>query len=298
MLATDFLRMDGSMAYGNAVRSGRSLCVLIALAMQCSGMAWAGPPFQTDDPDPVPLHHYEAYSFASADGSGVATATLGPAAEFNWGVLPNTQLHIIIPVAGYFQPSGPDTAGLGDIETGVKYRFLKESKWRPEVGIFPFIELPTGSLRRNLGNGQAWARLPLWLQKSFGPWTTYGGGGEVINNAPGMRDYPFAGWLVQRELNSKLTLGMEAYGHGAEGQLSPVPNAATLLDLGGFYNFRDGFSLLFCGGHSVVGEAETYAYLGLYWTWGPKGSGGAGESAQTNLFSTMRHAVRSDAGFR
>jgi hypothetical protein len=26
--------------------------------------------------------------------------------------------------------------------------------------------------------------------------------------------------------------------------------------------------LLFCYGHTAVGQTENYAYLGLYWTWG------------------------------
>ena len=72
----------------------------------------------------------------------------------------------------------PEAAhGLGDIELGVKYRFLSETARRPQIGIFPMLEVPSGDPRRGLGNGQVWARLPLWLQKSSGPWTTYGGAG-------------------------------------------------------------------------------------------------------------------------
>jgi len=51
---------------------------------------WAqGPPFQTDDPVPVDLHHYEFYIFGAVDGTPVALATAGPAVEFNWGAVPN-----------------------------------------------------------------------------------------------------------------------------------------------------------------------------------------------------------------
>lgn len=242
----------------------------LALLLLAAQPLWAGPPFQTDDPDPVPYGHYEAYLFALSDGTPIAAAAEGPAAEFNWGAVPNVQLHLIIPVASYFQPQGPDTAGLGDIEAGMKYRFIHETKHRPEIGTFPMLELPTGSPQRNLGNGQIWARLPIWIQKGIGPWTTYGGVGEVINNAPGVRDYTFAGWLLQKELNKKLTLGGEVFGHGAEGQepLIPSTRASTMADFGGFYNFNPGFSLLFAAGHSFAGQSETYAYLGLYWTWG------------------------------
>jgi hypothetical protein len=50
-----------------------------------------------------------------------------------------------------------------------------------------------------------------------------------------------------------------------------------MLDLGGIYEFKPGFDLLFAGGRSVYGQPETYTYLSLYWTWGP---GGAGDQDQ------------------
>jgi hypothetical protein len=44
-----------------------------------------------------------------------------------------------------------------------------------------------------------------------------------------------------------------------------------MFDFGGYYYFRKpAFQLLFALGHTVIGQAETYAYLGLYWTWGKK----------------------------
>jgi hypothetical protein len=249
----------------NAIGLSR-LCVCF-LAILGAGAAFAGPPFQTDDPDPVPYRHWEAYFFASSDTTPDGTATLGPAVEFNWGAVPNVQLHLVVPVAGSLVPGGPDTFGLGDIETGIKYRFVKETGHRPEVGTFPFLELPAGNSSRGLGNGRVWARLPIWVQKSIGPWTTYGGGGSVVNNALGMKNYPFAGWLIQRTLTKKLTLGVEAFGHGAPTSDS---RSSTLLDVGGYYNFTPGFALQFAAGHTVAGQSETYAYLSLYWTWGPQ----------------------------
>ena len=49
----------------------------------------------------------------------------------------------------------------------------------PQVGIFPLLEVPTAA-QEGLGNGHATAFLPLWLQKSWGKWTVYGGGGYGI----------------------------------------------------------------------------------------------------------------------
>jgi len=259
------------------MRTARAFLLLALLATPVA--AWAGPPFQTDDPEPIDYKNYEFYTFASADGTPVEMDTEGPAVEFNWGALPNVHLHIILPLAAVFPSNnanfapagtGPNAVGFGDIETGVKFRFIQETKYRPQIGTFVMFELPTGNADKGLGVGKTWYKVPLWAQKSFGPWTTYGGGGEtVFNNVPGYRNYPFAGWLVQRDIGKKLTLGTEAFYHGAEGLATAQTKSAVLLDIGGYYKFRDpGFQLLFAYGHTVAGQSENYAYVGLYWTWG------------------------------
>jgi hypothetical protein len=250
--------------------------------------AHAGPPFQTDDPDPVEYHHFEMYAFSLSDSTGKnagGTVLEIPAYEVNYGVIPNVQLHLVLPPSAVFLPSengssGPTNYGYGDTELGAKIRFLKETKHSPEIGIFPFFELPTGNADRSLGVGKTWYRIPLWLQKSWGPnghqWTTYGGGGAAIVPQDGYANYPFAGWLLQRQLSEKFTLGGELFGHGAEGPAALSTRSSTLLDLGGIYEFRKfsqldgGFDLLFAAGRSIHGQPETYTYLALYWTWGPK----------------------------
>jgi len=130
--------------------------------------------------------------------------------------------------------------------------------------VFPMIELPTGDSGVGLGNGTAWARLPVWVQKSLGPWTTYGGVGYQINRAPGMKDSAFAGWQVQRKLSERLTLGTESYHAEAQEQGG---RQSTFWNGGGYYNVRENVSLLFMAGHTVSGEPHTVAYIGLYSTW-------------------------------
>jgi len=254
------------------------------ISLIASTTAHAGPPFQTDDPDPVAFRHFEMYAFELSDGTGKnagGTALEAPAYEVNYGVVPNVQLHLVLPLTASFAPiGGPTNYGIGDTELGAKIRFVKETTSIPEVGIFPFFELPSGNADKGLGVGATWYRMPLWIQKSWGPsdrqWTSYGGGGEAIVPAAGYKNYPFSGLLVQRQLSKKLTLGTELFGHGAEGPAATSTRAATLLDLGGIYEFKPGFDLLFAAGRSIHGQPETYTYLSLYWTWGPGGAGDTG----------------------
>ena len=269
-----------------------TLSSALALLVLVSATVFAGPPFQTDDPQPIDFRHYEFYTFGSVDSTRGETDTFVPSVEFNWGALPNVHLHAIIPAAAIYPRVGQRAFGLGDIELGIKYRFVQETKHRPMIGTFVMFEIPTGSAAKGLGVGKAYYKLPLWVQKTIGPWTTYAGAGVTLVKAEGYRSYPFAGWLVQRDLGKKLTLGTEAYYHGPQGPGTPQPRPATLLDLGGYYKFRDpGFQLLFCYGHSVIGQRETYGYLGLYWTWGNKGApGDTVDSTPTGMAFNSRAA--------
>ena len=256
----------GTIAFGGPAARLLAMCLMLAFS---STLAFAGPPFLTDDPEPVQFHHYEAYVFSTVDRSNGSTFAQIPAFEFNIGAARNLQLHIVVPGA-YLHPGG--AYGIGDVELGAKYRLVEETKSRPQVGAFPMLEVPSGNSRVGLGNGQLWVQLPVWAQKSFGPWMTYGGGGYQINRAPGMKNSMFAGWLVQRQVTKRLILGTETYHQQAQ---TVGARQATLIDSGGYCNFRDDLSLLFMLGHIVSGERHTVGYLGLYYTWGRDRGGSA-----------------------
>lgn len=245
--------------------------VALALVLCCSA-SWvapvlAGPPYDTDDPEPVGYRHWEFYvasqSLRDRDGS---TGT-APHFEVNYGVLPNVQLHLIVPLA-YTAPShGGNTYGVGDTELGVKWRFIQEQTWVPQLGIFPFLEVPTGSRTRGLGNGSALIFVPLWAQKSFDAWTTYGGGGywrDVGRNGP---HWWYFGWLIQRRLVEEFTLGVEVLHLTQRG---PGTERDTRFNLGGVIDFADEHHLLFSVGRGLSGPIRFQGYIAYQLTIGPR----------------------------
>lgn len=243
----------------------RSALVLFFVFTFCVRL-FAGPPFLTDDPEPVDYQHWEFYIFAAGDRTSSSTTVNAPAVELNYGVAPDTQLHLVVPVANVSSAGQSWTSGLGDSEFGIKYRFLQETDARPQIGVFPMVELPTGSASRGLGNGRAWFRLPVWLQKSYGPWTTFGGGGAALNSAPGQRNYGFGGWELQRDLGPYFTLGAEIFRQGAD---TRDDRGFTAANIGGYLNFTKNISLLVSTGRSFAGDRHTLWYLAFYSTWGP-----------------------------
>jgi hypothetical protein len=251
----------------------RSYGLLIALFLASGALlgspvkALAGPPFLTDDPQPIDYRHWEAYLFTTQDVTSSGNSVNLPAIETNYGPAPNLHLHIVVPYSQNLANGAPHTSGLGDIELGVKYRFIQESAGRPMVGIFPMAELATGNAALGLGNGVTWYKLPLWIQKSYGPLTSYGGGGYAINNAPGMTHYTYGGWLVQHDIGDKLTFGGEIF---SQGPTTVGGQHVTVYNLGGYLKPTDTFNILFSVGHSISGENHAIGYFALYWTWGPK----------------------------
>ena len=235
----------------------RPWMVLAALlCLMRANTAVAGPPCRTDDPEPVELGHWEVYGFTA--GTQAADDTSGTLAglEVNYGAAPDLQLHLIAPLA-FDNPSGGSAqTGIGDIELGAKYRFVTpgEDDWYPQVGTFPLLESPSGDARRGLGSGKLRTFLPLWLQKDFGKWTSYGGAGYWINPGPGNRDYWFAGWLLQYQLTPSLALGGEIFHQTSD---TVDGGEATGFSLGGIYDFSEHYHLLFSGGRGLQHAAMT-----------------------------------------
>ena len=255
--------------------------------------AQAGPPYLTDDPDPVELHHFEMYAFSLSDSSQHAgTSWQAPSYEMNFGIAPRIQFHFVLPIGSFYAPDGTRSFAVGDTELGLKAKLLSESKYIPETGLFPFLELPTGSVSKGLGVGKTWYRVPVWFKKGFedDKWTEYLGGGEAIVPQTGYDNYPFAGFLSQHKFTEKLVLGVELFGHGAEGDRTVAGDRAILMNGGGYYAFGDHFQLLFAGGHSVVWAPETYTYLAAYWTW-PKSKDDDKDKSEEGHAESLFHAM-------
>jgi hypothetical protein len=244
----------------------RGAALLIALTCLRVPPASAGPPYVTDDPEPVEYQHWEVYLASLLSREAGAWSGTAPHLEVNYGAVPELQVHAILPMSFARSTDGTMTYGYGDTELGAKYRFVQETSHRPQVGVFPLLEIPTGDEHRGLGSGQVQVFLPLWLQKSYGPWLTYGGGGYWINPGPGNHDWGLLGWLVQRQLRPNLSVGAEVF-HTTTPEQGGEPE--TRFNVGMVLDLSDRQHVLLSAGRGLQGSNELQSYLGYQLTFGP-----------------------------
>ena len=127
------------------------------------------------------------------------------------------------------------------------------------------LEVPTGSESAGLGGGHAQAFLPVWLQKSVGEWTVYGGAGYGINPGAGNENWGFGGVVVQRQVTQKVSLGTEVCHRTA---MVAGGRDDTLFNVGTTIDFTGHQHLLLAAGRSIDGPTDFQLYIAYQFTFG------------------------------
>ena len=228
--------------------------------------SFGGPPFVTDDPEPVEYRCCELFFASQITGLGRQAAGTAPHIEINYGLVPDVQVSLTARL--FFNaatvPNG--SYGPGDLELGVKYRFIHETASLPQVSFYPSVQLPTGDSSRGLGLGVAQLFLPFWLQKSFGQWTTYGGGGYIVDCGKPLDNAWLFGWETQRDFSKTLTLGAELFTVSRQQGYSAIEVA---FNGGAIVNITEHNHFMIALGRDIVGINRFSMYVAYQNTLGP-----------------------------
>jgi len=213
--------------------------------------AMAGPPYLSDDPEPTDYQHFEIYAFTQ--GMTAQRSTNGQSGiDFNYGGAPNLQLTATVPV-DYDVPSGGATlGGFGNVELAAKYRFLTQQTFGLDVAVFPRVFLPSASA--NVGDQHASLLLPVWLEKDWGKWSAFGGGGCELNQGGDSRNFCEAGVVVTNQIRTDLQVGVELFHQTAD---TIGGQDTTSVGAGVRYDLNDHFHLLGYVGRGIQNADET-----------------------------------------
>lgn len=187
-------------------------------------------PFITDNADVTPNRHFH---FEFSNELDRLQRTSFPSLrqntadfEFDYGLLPQVEVGIEAPILTISSAAGVlprNTTGVGDMNLSVKYNFLTEHEHSrmPALAISFNLELPTGSVTRQLGSGLADFYLNGIAQKTLSSKTTLRLNGGILfsgNETTGVigiktRGTVFTGGVsVVRQFTPKLDLGIELTG--------------------------------------------------------------------------------------
>jgi hypothetical protein len=237
---------------------------ILLFCLVCSSPASAGPPFLTDDPEPVDLRHWEIYAASQFVDDREGRSGAAPFFDINYGAVHNIHLHVLVQAAFAMPSEGPRHYGFGDSEIGAKIRFVEETPSRPQAAIYPAIEFPTGDATAGLGAGKVQAFLPLWVQKTWERWTTYGGGGYWINPGEGNKDWVYLGLTLQHSLGKRLMAGGEVFHRTAD---TAGGSSSTGFNLGGGFDVTSEYHLLLSAGRDLEGPNRFTGYVSVQWTY-------------------------------
>jgi hypothetical protein len=245
------------------LRKSAACCWAIA-AILLPLTVWAGPPYITDDPEPTGTGHYEIYFFsegAASRGSRDGSAGI----DFNYGAAENLQLTATLPIAWTVPARGGDATGFGNIELAAKYKFLHQREAGVDVAFFPRVFLPAG--RSAVGENHASLVLPLWLQRTSGAWTVFGGGGCEINRGGDSKDFCMLGAALTYQVNERFQIGAEVYHQTAD---TRGGDAGTDFDVGATYDLDAHFHLMASAGPGLqnrdLAADRGVWYAALLWT--------------------------------
>jgi hypothetical protein len=239
----------------------RHIVASVAAVLLATGPAAAGPPFVTDDPDPVEFEHVEINIAATGQIQRGGTSSPVQTVDANWGAAPGVQLHAAFGLA-YAEHDGRYQAGFADLDLGTKIRLVDQDETgaRPEIALYPHVFLPTGDAARGLGAGHVQILLPIWLQRDWGDWTSFGGGGYMLNDHGTGRNNWMVGWTLLNKVAEDLQLGGEIYYQSAQ---TTGSREAAAFNLGGTWDLSETGHILFSAGRGLE-HADTTDRFSFY----------------------------------
>ena len=283
---------------------------MLLLVIAAAPRLWAqGPPYQTDDPVPV--------DSAITSSTSSARRTARPS-KWIRRARPSSSTGAPFP-ASSFTPSCPGAsisplnhpayapAGAGPFSVrphrhgaGRQDRLHQGEPAHSPDRHLHHVRDAHRQLRQRPGHRQGLVQsCPSGCRRTSGKWLFDGGGG--YERCPADRitaTFPTpAGWS-RGSSASGWSLERRSSPTAAKASAAPQDQSSAMIDIGGYYHFKHNPNeqFLFCYGHSVAGQTENYAYVGMYWTWGKDARAApTTKNSQQNdhaLFPSQRQRMR------
>jgi hypothetical protein len=242
----------------------RTVASILAL-MGVAVCAWAGPPYNVDDPGTTEHKHFNLeVSYSSSQVKGSEEQAF-PSLSLAYGLYNNVEVGVGFSGISVRNAGAGRLGGFGDISFGGKWRFLEETKSRPQLALGYGLKIPTASVRRGLGSGRTDHSLWISGAKSFGRAMLFTNVGYNFQGASDEKNNLFYGVGLEYQVTEQLLLGAQFYGNtsGAPGERGELAWGGGLT-----YNFAPNRSFLLQLGRSERGFSDLNVFAGFSFTFG------------------------------
>jgi hypothetical protein len=243
-------------------REHRAL-VLGSLCITTFGLA--GPPLETDDPDTPGPKRWEinmSSPFATRDD----VRAFQPLLDINYGVGERVQLKLKPRMVVLDEPGRRVRVGAGNIQFGVKWRFLEQDRHQVSMSFYPQVDVnpPGNSVDRGFVTEGTQFLLPFQFQRVYGNSKVYAEVG--YNWRDGQTDEWLLGLAAEHSLSERFRLVGELRNVAGE----DFDDYEFFFNAGFKWSFHKHATLLASAGrtiHETRGDATAvFSYLGLQFT--------------------------------
>jgi hypothetical protein len=238
-----------------AVFAGLALVLFVASPARAQG----GPPLITDDPDTPGPGYWEINIPMILESSHDGRHFDAPLADVNYGIGKRIQLKFEIPWVTQVSPGQSTQTGIGNNNSGVKWRFLGHEGEPVSWSIYPQLELNTrdSSAAKGLVESHARFFLPTEFTVQKGRFEINAEVGRMFVHDD--KDGWAAGVTTEIEINRRLEVLGEFHAE-KEGE-SPVDE---ILNVGIRTAFSEKLWFLGAVGTGVKGESDERVHLRIY----------------------------------
>lgn len=187
------------------MRTILSAIAITAVIMTIAPPVWAGRPLTTEDPGTISQGNFEIEIGNDFSETADGVTSFGHNYNVGFGILDNLEFDVNVPVIFYQEVPGQDAVtGLGDTGLLLKWRFLEEKGFRPALGTYGTVSLPSGNDNEGLGTGTVDFGLFTFVGKNIWKflveanlgWSFLDNTDDLFFYSAGLEYYPHDKWSI------------------------------------------------------------------------------------------------------
>ncbi|MBS1702335.1 MAG: transporter [Armatimonadetes bacterium] len=236
----------------------------IVIAFLCEGLillpskAFAGPPWNVDDPGTTPFRHTIAYLSYSSSRLGNNRTDSLPSLGVTYGLTDRSELGFGFGALIASTANGGTDYGFGDSAVSLKHRFVDQGNL--QVAIAYQATFPTGASSKRLGSGAV--DQGTWLTASYqlGKFQVAANAGLNAFGSGTRRDSPLYGVVGLCQVSPNTQVGVQVYGDGPK---FTGDHGELAYGVGATHDLSAGRRLQAQVGRSLRGKSDLNLYLGM-----------------------------------